>query len=210
MIILIIEILFSLLIVFLTLFITKILLKKEKIKLYIINHKFLHPNYISYYRIPFWVISVFLFNYYYETVAILFFTFFAITDAVDWMIARECKLFTEWGKSIDPLADKLFYFAPIIYFWLIWKLNIYLVLVFIFIDILWQFSRILLKKLNLELKANNYWKIKTTFVFIIIYYLMIIENKNFINIDNLLNNFLLFIAIIFALLSIIFKFQKKL
>jgi hypothetical protein len=38
---------------------------------------------------------------------------------------------------------------------------------------------------------------------------MIIENKDFINIDILFNNLLLIVGIIFAFLSIIFKFQKN-
>jgi len=207
--ILIVEMILSILIVFFTIFITKELLKNKNVKEVIVKNKIFHPNSISIYRIPMWLLSIILFYYDYEILSIVLFTFAAISDAVDWMIARECNLTSELWKSLDPLADKLVYFAPIIYFWIIWKLNIILVIVLILIDTLWQFSRIILKKLKLDSKANNYWKFKTTFIFILIFYLMVLENKGYINIEPIFNNILLIFSIIFAILSIVFKFVKK-
>lgn len=207
--ILLLEIFLSLFIIFFVYFWTKFLLRYEKVKTFIISHRFLHPNSISYFRIPLWVLSIIFFYYDYEILWVCLFSFAVITDAIDWMIARSCNLTSELWKSLDPLADKLVYFAPLIYFWFIWKINFYLVILFVLIDTLWQFSRIILKKLKLETKANNYWKFKTVFVFVLIFYLMIIENKNLFISDIFYNNLLMSFAIFFALLSIIFKFIKK-
>jgi len=203
---LIIEIISSFFVVIFTLWSTHFLLKKEKYRKVIKNNKIFHPNYISYFRVPLWFIAIVLFHYEFHLISIILFTFAAITDAIDWMIARACNLTTELWKSLDPLADKLVYFAPLIYFWIIWKINLYLVITFVIIDTLGQFSRILLKKLKLETSANSYWKFKTTFVFILIYYLMILENKNLFEIDIIYNNILMIFWLIFAILSIVFKF----
>lgn len=206
------ELIISLLIVLITIFWTKKILKNNKARKIIVKNKFLHPNSISYFRIPLWLIAILLFHYWYEIIWVSLFTFASITDAVDWMVARACKLTTELWKSLDPLADKLVYFSPLLYFWIIWKINLYLVISFIVIDIAWQFSRIILKKLKLETKANHYWKFKTTFIFILIFYLMIFENKEFINLNLVINDILILFWIIFAILSILFKFipNKKL
>lgn len=206
---LIIEIIFSGLIVLITLYLSNYFVKNEKSKTFIIKHNFIHPNQISIFRVFLWIFALWLFHFWFETFWILLFVFASILDATDWIIARWCNLTSELWKSLDPLADKIVYIIPLFYFSIIWKISLFLVIIFVIIDILWQFSRILLDKLKLEKKANIYWKVKTIFVFTIILYLMIIENKWLFNIDLFYNNLLLIIAIIFAILSIVFKFVKK-
>lgn len=207
--ILIIEIISSILIVIIVLYTTKFVVKNKKSRKYIQDHTFLHPNSISYFRIPLWLLSIILYHYWFEFSSIMIFVFASITDASDWIIARWCNLITHKGKSLDPLADKLVYFSPLLYFWYIWKIHIALVIIFIVIDIFWQFSRLLLNKFKNQTWANLYWKIKTIFIFILIFYLMIFENKNIIDIKTFYINIFMLIWIIFALLSIIFKFIHK-
>lgn len=206
---LIIELIISVFISVSIFFWSKYLVTIASVRSFIVRNKVFHPNSISYFRIPLWFFAILLFHYEYEILAILLFTFAAITDAVDGIIARSCNLCTDLGKSLDPLSDKLVYFAPILYFWFIWKISLILVLSFVILDTLWQFSRVLLKKMNLETKANNYGKFKTTFVFILIFYLMIFENKDFINSEIFYNNILMWFALFFAFLSILFKFIKR-
>lgn len=205
---LIIEIILSFVIVFWTLYLSNYFVKNKTSRQFIINNKIIHPNQISIFRVILSIIALLIFNYYSAEIGILLFVFASILDATDWIIARWCNLTTELWKSLDPLADKIVYFIPLLYFWFLWKINLFLVFIFIFIDILWQFSRLILDKLNIEKKANIYGKIKTTFIFIIIFYLMIIDSKNLFVIDILYSNFFIIIGIILSVLSIVFKFIK--
>ncbi len=201
---LIVEIIFYILIVFWTLEATKYVVNNKKE--FVRKCKLLHPNSISILRIPISVLWIYLFAIWHDFFWIALFVFASITDASDWIIARKCWLATELGKSLDPLSDKIVYFVPLIYFAFLWKISFYLVATFLIIDTFWQFSRIILKKLQLETKANSYWKFKTAFVFILIFYLMTFE-KTFPNFfPDFLNNILMILVIIFAILSIIFKF----
>lgn len=201
---LIIEILLSLFIVFATLEATKYMTKHKRD--FVRNCKLLHPNSISILRIPLSFLAVYLFAIWQETFWIALFVFASITDASDWIIARKCWLTTELGKNLDPLSDKIVYFVPLIYFAFLWKIPFYLVAIFLIIDTFWQFSRIILRKLQLETKANSYWKFKTTFVFILIFYLMSFEKEFSQFLPFFINNILMILAIFFAILSIVFKF----
>ncbi len=48
--------------------------------------------------------------------AIIIFTFAAILDGVDGIVARNCDMVTEWGEWLDPMCDKLTYLPPLIGF----------------------------------------------------------------------------------------------
>lgn len=65
------------------------------------------PNILTIIRlllIPFIVIYIFLGNY---ILAFIFFTISGITDIADGFIARKFNLISNFGKLMDPLADKL-------------------------------------------------------------------------------------------------------
>ncbi len=206
---LIIEVILSSIIVYWTIYLSNFFVRNKKSRKFIVNHKIFHPNQISIFRVFLSFIAMFLFYYGMETLAVLLFVFSAILDATDWIIARWCNLQSELWKSLDPLADKIVYCVALLYFAFMSKINLYLVFVFIIIDILWQFSRILLDKLKMEKKANIYWKVKTSFVFILVFFLMVFESKWLFEIDVFYNNLLMIVWIAFAVLSIVFKFKKS-
>lgn len=65
------------------------------------------PNTLTIIRfllIPFIVVNIFTRNY---IVAFILFTISGITDIADGYIARKLKLISNFGKLMDPLADKL-------------------------------------------------------------------------------------------------------
>ena len=65
------------------------------------------PNILTVIRfliIPFIVINIFLGNY---ILAFVFFTLSGLTDIADGFIARKFNLVSNFGKLMDPLADKL-------------------------------------------------------------------------------------------------------
>lgn len=72
------------------------------------------PNKITMMRIiliPVFIV-VFLFGYNYVAAGI--FVFAALSDAVDGHLARKLNLVTNFGKIMDPLADKLLVFSALL------------------------------------------------------------------------------------------------
>ena len=65
------------------------------------------PNYLTIVRVIFVpiIFSLILTENY--LIAFIVFTISSLTDIADGIIARKYNLITEWGKLMDPLADKL-------------------------------------------------------------------------------------------------------
>ena len=72
------------------------------------------PNVLCYIRIllvPFFV-YLFIKEYYWQSAVVVLVA--SATDVVDGWIARHFNMVTDWGKFIDPLADKLMQFTMLI------------------------------------------------------------------------------------------------
>ena len=77
----------------------------------------LHPNAICYWRTAMALIGLVLYFFVgYENIGIVIFTFAAILDGVDGIVARKCKLGSKFGEWLDPFCDKLTYLPPLIGF----------------------------------------------------------------------------------------------
>lgn len=72
------------------------------------------PNVLCYIRILLVPLFVYLFiqELYWQSALVVIIA--AATDVVDGWIARHFNMITDWGKFIDPLADKLMQFAMLI------------------------------------------------------------------------------------------------
>ena len=73
------------------------------------NYKYIKyiPNILTICRfifIPFIIISIGLNNY---LLAIILYTLSSVTDVVDGAIARKFNVISDFGKLMDPLADKI-------------------------------------------------------------------------------------------------------
>lgn len=180
---------------------SKELVKHPRTRQYIIDHWWLHPNAISAFRVPAALFALVLYHFWYTMTWTVLYVIVAVLDATDGIFARGCNLVSERGKSLDPLADKVTYFMPLLYFWYLGDMSVLLVWVFIIIDTLGQFSRVILKKFNLQTQANIYGKLKTTLVFVFIFTLMLVHPN--VNVE--LNNWIMWVIILFAILSIVFK-----
>lgn len=69
------------------------------------------PNILCYIRIlmvPFFI-YLYLSEYYWQSAAVLIAA--SLTDIADGYIARHFNMVTDWGKFIDPVADKLMQFS---------------------------------------------------------------------------------------------------
>ncbi len=180
--------------------------KKESVKEYVMNNLWLcHPNAICYWRAGMALLSLlFYFFLGWEGAGIFLFSFAAILDGVDGIIARACNLVTPWGESLDPLCDKLTYLPPMLAFAMQGLISQQLVYTLIVIELCGQFfARPLLSLLKTSGAANNFGKIKTIICFaLVIFCSLQVKNPFLINIGDEI----LVACIILAAASILFKF----
>lgn len=181
-------------------------IKKPETKTFVMNHLWLcHPNAICYWRTALALFALpIYFTFGWEEVGIIIFTFAAILDGVDGVVARNYQLVTPWGESLDPLCDKLTYLPPLFAFALRGALSIKLVVILICIEIFGQFfARYLLSFLKISGAANNFGKIKTMICFgLVIFCALRSENPWIVNIGNEV----MIACIVLAAASVIFKF----
>lgn len=169
------------------------------------NQWLLHPNSICYWRTGMAVIGLFLYFFTtFQAIAIFIFTFAAILDGVDGVVARGCNMGTKWGEWLDPMCDKLTYLPPLIGFAYKGILSIQLIWILVAIEFAGQFfARHILKLLNVSGAANNFGKIKAIICFaLVIFCALLDENRTIIN----LGDEVLTACIILSTASVVFKF----
>ncbi|MBN1904674.1 MAG: CDP-alcohol phosphatidyltransferase family protein [Deltaproteobacteria bacterium] len=169
------------------------------------HHWLLHPNSICYWRTAMAILGFTLyFATPYKAIAIFIFTFAAILDGVDGVVARGCNLGSRFGEWLDPLCDKLTYLPPLAGFAYMGILSWKLVLILTIIEFAGQFfARQLLSWLNVSGAANNFGKIKAIICFaLVILCALLDKNPELLNITDSI----LMACIALSAASVIFKF----
>jgi len=182
------------------------IIHKESTKEYVMSNLWLcHPNSICYWRAAMALVALPLYFYFgYEDVAILIFTFAAILDGVDGVVARNCDLVTPWGESLDPLCDKLTYLPPLLAFAYNDLLSVKLIWILIVIELVGQFfARKILNLLKTSGAANNFGKIKAIICFGLVIFCALLSKNPFIT-D--IGDEVLMACIVLSGASIVFKF----
>lgn len=180
--------------------------KKKFMYRFIMSHQWLlHPNAICYWRtaMAFMGFIIYFFTHY-QSIAIFIFTFAAILDGVDGLVARGCNLGSQWGEWLDPMCDKLTYLPPLIGFAHLKIISAELVWILITIELFGQFfARQLLSLIKYSGAANNFGKIKAIICFGLVILCALIDDVP--NITNIADGVLL-ACIILACASVVFKF----
>ncbi|MCP4115711.1 MAG: phosphatidylserine synthase [Desulfobacteraceae bacterium] len=192
--------------------------KKQYMQDYILSHQWLlHPNSICYWRSAMAVAAFIL--YFFtpcQSVAIFLFSFAAILDGIDGVVARACNLGSRWGEWLDPMCDKLTYLPPLIGFAHTGILSIKLVWILVVIEFMGQFfARRVLTWMKSSGAANNFGKIKAIICFgLVILCVLMDKNPDIIGMADgmlmtdgvLLADGVLMACIVLASASILFKF----
>jgi CDP-diacylglycerol--serine O-phosphatidyltransferase len=182
------------------------MIKKKSMQEFIQSHLWLmHPNAICYWRTVMALLGFILyFLMDYQAIAIIIFTFAAILDGVDGIVARNCNMVTEWGEWLDPMCDKLTYLPPLIGFAYAGILSVELVWTMVAVELFGQFfARKILALLSHSVAANNFGKIKAIICFaLVIFCALLDENPTFIN----MGNEVLLACIVLSAASVVFKF----
>ena len=131
------------------------------------------PNKLTIFRvvmIPFFVFFL-LTDYAGETskwIALAIFIIASLTDLLDGKIARKYNLVTNFGKFMDPLADKLLVCAALICLVDMGKLASWMVIVIISRDFIISGFRLIASDNGVVIAASYWGKFKTTFQMVMI------------------------------------------
>ena len=180
--------------------------RRQKMKDFIFAHQWLmFPNAICYWRTALAALGFVLYFFSsFQAVAIVIFTFAAILDGVDGVVARGCNLVSEWGEWLDPVCDKFTYLPPMVGFAYTGILSVDLVWILVAIELAGQFfARKILSWMKVSGAANNFGKIKAIICFALVILCALMDaNPGMINIaDGILMG-----CIILSAASMAFKF----
>lgn len=166
-------------------------------------------NKITMFRIfllPFFVISC-----YYDKSGISSLAIFLLgsfSDFLDGHIARKYDMITDFGKFIDPIADKILVLSAFIMFIERGFVEPWVVIVVLFRELLISGFRMLAAKKNISIAADIFGKLKTTtqFFSVIFFFLTIILiNRNMY----IIGKVLLYISVALTVLSMINYLYKN-
>ena len=135
------------------------------------------PNFLTSLRVllvPFFIYCLFIDEFIFKVYALLIFIFASITDFVDGYLARKWNQETEFGKFLDPLADKILVTSSFLTFLLLdEQIEIWMVLLIIFRDMLITSLRWLAIRAGSSLRTTKLAKLKTAFQMTAIFVLLI-------------------------------------
>lgn len=119
---------------------------------------------------------------YTKWVALALFVIASLTDLLDGKIARKYNLVTNFGKFMDPLADKLLVCSALICFVELGALRAWVVIVIVAREFIISGFRLVAAEQGTVIAASYWGKFKTTFQMLMIVLLIIdIEKLYFIS-----------------------------
>jgi cardiolipin synthase (CMP-forming) len=160
-------------------------------------------NYLSIFRlllaIPFWIMLDHFNDPYFRYMLFALTLFAAFTDVMDGYLARKMNQITEFGKIIDPLADKVCIAVIITKLFLIHEIPPYYFFMIIGRDILIFIGGIFLtKKLGRVLPSNMLGKITVLIIGIVIILIMLQVDKGSLYYKSIYGISLILIIVSFA------------
>ena len=164
------------------------------------------PNTLTIIRfllIPFIVACIFNGNF---IAAFIIFTISGITDIADGFIARKFNLVSNFGKLMDPLADKLLVCSALIALVDLGKLAGWIVIVIIAREFIISGFRLVASDNGVVIAASYWGKFKTTFQMIMIILLVLDLPFKYMNIINMA---VVYIALALTVISLIDYIAKN-
>ncbi|MFR7871565.1 MAG: CDP-diacylglycerol--glycerol-3-phosphate 3-phosphatidyltransferase, partial [Fenollaria timonensis] len=166
-------------------------------------------NKITMFRIL--LLPIFVLSYYYDQSGISILAIFLLgsfSDFLDGYVARKYDMITDFGKFIDPIADKILVLSAFILFIERGFVEPWVVIVVLFRELLISGFRMLAAKKNISIAADIFGKLKTTtqFFSVIFFFLTIILiNRNMY----IIGKELLYISVALTVLSMINYLYKN-
>ena len=136
------------------------------------------PNKLTILRtvmIPFFILFLYTdwFHGYDKIIAAVIFIAASLTDMLDGKIARKYNLVTNFGKFMDPLADKLLVCSALIALVDLNKIAAWIVIIIIAREFIISGFRLVASDNGVVIAASYWGKFKTTFQMLMIIYLVV-------------------------------------
>ncbi len=138
-------------------------------------------------------------------IALFIFVLASVTDFLDGFIARKYNMISNFGKFMDPLADKLLVCTALIGLMSLAKLNIWFVLVVIARDFIISGFRLVAAERGVVIAAGMSGKIKTTMQMILIGCLIPVIKIPYFNVLLIVMEIIVLFLTIYSLLECILK-----
>ncbi len=137
-----------------------------------------------------------------EITALAIFIIASLTDLIDGKIARKYNLITNFGKFMDPLADKLLVSAAMIALVAMGRIPAWVVIIIISREFIISGFRLVAADNRVVIAANYWGKFKTTFQMIMVC-LMIVDLSRFLPWMGLLTDVIMWIALVLTVISLV-------
>ena len=124
----------------------------------------------------------------------------SLTDLIDGKIARKYNLVTNFGKFMDPLADKLLVCSAMIALVDLGKIAGWIVIVIIAREFIISGFRLIASDNGVVIAASYWGKFKTTFQMIMI--ILLILDLPFVYM-NIVNDIVVYVALILTVISLV-------
>ena len=139
--------------------------------------------------------------------ALVIFIVASLTDMLDGKIARKYNLVTNFGKFMDPLADKLLVCSALICLIELEKVPSWIVIIIIAREFIISGFRLIAAEHQIVIAASMWGKFKTTFQMVAIVLLILVCAWGFwigqINVVHVLGVILLYVALVLTIISLI-------
>ena len=169
------------------------------------------PNKLTILRaimIPFFLVFLYMSPGWSKWVALGIFIAASLTDMLDGKIARKYNLVTNFGKFMDPLADKLLVCSALICFVELDKLPAWMVIIIIAREFIISGFRLVASDNGVVIAASYWGKFKTTFQMLMV--IVIIFNINLqLGWLNILGTILIYVALVLTVVSLIDYIAKN-
>ena len=135
-----------------------------------------------------------------DYIALAFFIIASLTDLLDGKIARKYNLVTNFGKFMDPLADKLLVCSALVCLVALCRLDAWIAIVIISREFIISGFRLIAAERNIVIAAGWWGKFKTTFQMIMIIMLILNIDNEFYGVLTLI---ITYTAVILTIVSLV-------
>lgn len=141
-----------------------------------------------------------------QWIALVIFVFASFTDSLDGHIARRYNLVTDFGKFMDPLADKLLVDCALICFTWTQAVPVWMTLILIGREFVISGFRLIAAEKGVVIAAGIYGKIKTVFQMLAVIAILLPSESAFLTV---LRMILLYGSVIFSVISLFDYFIRN-
>ena len=138
-------------------------------------------------------------------IALIIFAVASLTDLLDGKIARKYNLVTNFGKFMDPLADKLLVNSAMICLVEMGRLPAWIVIIIISREFIISGFRLVASDSGIVIAASYWGKFKTVFQMVMIIVMIMDLGSSFV----MLETILIYIALILTVVSLIDYIAKN-